>query len=282
MRHIITITICSDNRPPSLQRSNSTRWLIWSKYERRSNRSAKIMQLHRNCCPIGVSSIVSEAIIFWYSMCWLMVIDSDSIAFSFLFFCVACTAERFFRIDRSQETLHYLTDIASDTMYILDQEVMTLPQTPDGDGDDVAVSSSGLPSKRNINFSSGSSDNLERESHENTPTSPHDCQSFFNRLSTATMTGSNSTDFAAMDYSHGKCKQFVLNQQQLQHQQESSTYSVAHALSLIHTNAFCSEDSHDSQNSRQNSPKLLATTEGPKDGLADANVSFDRMVNFKR
>lgn len=185
--------------------------------------------------------------------------------------CVACTAERFFRIDRSQETLHYLTDIATDTMYILDQELMTLPQTPDGDGDDVAVSSSGLPSKRNINFSSGSSDNLERESHENTPTSPRDCQSFFNRLST--VAGSNSAD-SGMD-SHGKCKHSLLKQQQ-----QKSTYSVAHALSLIHTNAFCSEDSQDSQNSRQNSPKL--STDGSKDDLADANVSFDRMVNFKR
>lgn len=182
----------------------------------------------------------------------------------------ACTAERFFRIDRSQETLHYLTDIATDTMYILDQELMQLPQTPDGD--DVAVSSSGgLPSKRNINFSSGSSDNLERESHENTPTSPRDCQSFFNqRLSHMPMASSNSAD-SGMD-SHGKCKQHIL-----QHQ-----YSVAHALSLIHTNAFfCSEDSQDSQNSRQNSPKLSA--DGSKDDLAaDANVSFDRMVNFKR
>lgn len=185
--------------------------------------------------------------------------------------CIACTAERFFRIDRSQETLHYLTDIATDTMYILDQELMTLPQTPDGDGDDVAVSSSGLPSKRNINFSSGSSDNLERESHENTPTSPRDCQSFFSqRMLTTAVAGSNSAD-SGMD-SHGKCKQPLLQQQ----------YSVAHALSLIHTNAFfCSEDSQDSQNSRQNSPKLSA--DGSKDDLAaDANVSFDRMVNFKR
>lgn len=156
-------------------------------------------------------------------------------------------------------------------MYILDQELMTLPQTPDGDGDDVAVSSSGLPSKRNINFSSGSSDNLERESHENTPTSPRDCQSFFSqRMLTTAVAGSNSAD-SGMD-SHGKCKQPLLQQQ----------YSVAHALSLIHTNAFfCSEDSQDSQNSRQNSPKLSA--DGSKDDLAaDANVSFDRMVNFKR
>uniref|UniRef100_A0A0A9YX04 Diacylglycerol kinase n=2 Tax=Lygus hesperus TaxID=30085 RepID=A0A0A9YX04_LYGHE len=36
-----------------------------------------------------------------------------------------CTAERFFRIDRAQEHLHYLTDIASDALYILDQTVAT-------------------------------------------------------------------------------------------------------------------------------------------------------------
>lgn len=41
----------------------------------------------------------------------------------------ACTAERFFRIDRAQEHLHYLTDIASDALYILDQTVAT----PDDD-----------------------------------------------------------------------------------------------------------------------------------------------------
>lgn len=39
----------------------------------------------------------------------------------------ACTAERFFRVDRAQEHLHYLTDVASEALYVLD----TLPQTPD-------------------------------------------------------------------------------------------------------------------------------------------------------
>ncbi|XP_055301129.1 eye-specific diacylglycerol kinase isoform X8 [Sitodiplosis mosellana] len=142
----------------------------------------------------------------------------------------SCTAERFFRIDRAQEHLHYLTDIATETMYILDQELMTLPQTPD---DEVAMPS-GMPSKRSNNFSSGSSDNLERESHENTPTSPFANQTFFNRLSAAAP-GSNSD--SGMD---------------------SRKYS------------------QDSQNS-QNSPKQS----DDKDDLADPNVSFDRMVNFK-
>lgn len=40
---------------------------------------------------------------------------------------VACTAERFFRVDRAQEHLHYLTDVANEALYVLD----TLPQTPD-------------------------------------------------------------------------------------------------------------------------------------------------------
>lgn len=39
----------------------------------------------------------------------------------------ACTAERFFRVDRAQEHLHYLTDISTEALYVLD----TLPQTPE-------------------------------------------------------------------------------------------------------------------------------------------------------
>lgn len=211
------------------------------------------MQAHRNCYPIGVSSIVSQSHI---SLNPFRKLIEQSILIG-LFLCPspACTAERFFRIDRAQEQLHYLTDIATDTVYILDQELMTLPQTPE---DDVAVPS-GLPSKRNFNFSSGSSDNLERESHENTPTSPRDNHTFFNRLSAAP--GSNSD--SGMD--SRKCKHLP-------------TYSLAYALSLMHTNAFVSEDSQDSQNS-QNSPKQ---SDDYKDDLADPNVSFDRMVNFKR
>lgn len=34
----------------------------------------------------------------------------------------ACTAEHFFRIDRAQEHLHYICDIAVDELYILDQD----------------------------------------------------------------------------------------------------------------------------------------------------------------
>ena len=36
---------------------------------------------------------------------------------------VATTAERFFRIDRAQEHLHYVTDISSEDLYILDPDL---------------------------------------------------------------------------------------------------------------------------------------------------------------
>lgn len=35
----------------------------------------------------------------------------------------ACTAERFFRIDRAQEQLHYVTDVAVDTVYVLEESL---------------------------------------------------------------------------------------------------------------------------------------------------------------
>lgn len=39
---------------------------------------------------------------------------------SFAFFLPGCTAERVFRVDSGQEHLHYITDISSDDLYILD------------------------------------------------------------------------------------------------------------------------------------------------------------------
>jgi diacylglycerol kinase (ATP) len=38
------------------------------------------------------------------------------------FYLVACTAERFFRIDRGQEQLHYVTDVAVEAVYVLDED----------------------------------------------------------------------------------------------------------------------------------------------------------------
>lgn len=40
----------------------------------------------------------------------------------------ACTAERFFRIDKAQEQLHYVTDVAVEAVYIL-QESSTHQET---------------------------------------------------------------------------------------------------------------------------------------------------------
>lgn len=43
----------------------------------------------------------------------------------------ACTAERFFRVDKAQEHLHYVLDIAIENLYILETESGTLPQSPE-------------------------------------------------------------------------------------------------------------------------------------------------------
>lgn len=86
---------------------------------------------------------------------------------------IACTAERFFRIDRAQEHLHYITDIANDTVYILDQECPTLPQTPE---DETALASpSSIHQPQGLSISESS----DRESREGTPSSPN--KKFFNR-----------------------------------------------------------------------------------------------------
>lgn len=52
----------------------------------------------------------------------------------FLFFVIGCTAERFFRIDRAQESLHYLIDITHDQLFVLDD-----PQRMPSTDEDVTV-----------------------------------------------------------------------------------------------------------------------------------------------
>nr|CAD7260321.1 unnamed protein product [Timema shepardi] len=52
--------------------------------------------------------------------------------------CAWLIAERFFRVDRAQEHLHFVMDIATDHLYVLDAEIGTLPQTPE---DETAVCS---------------------------------------------------------------------------------------------------------------------------------------------
>lgn len=111
----------------------------------------------------------------------------------------ACTAERFFRVDRAQEHLHYVTDIANEIIYILDQELPTLPQTPEDENN--IASPSSFQSKHNL-YSSGSSDNLEKESHENTPSSP--TKKFFNRSISGP--GSGGTSDSGPEAPSRKCK----------------------------------------------------------------------------
>lgn len=98
--------------------------------------------------------------------------------FSFLSFfcwgCSACTAERFFRVDRAQEHLHYVTDIANEIIYVLDQESVTLPQTPENE-----VASPASLNQPTASSLSDSSDNLDKQS----PSSPN--KKFVNRLSTS-------------------------------------------------------------------------------------------------
>ncbi|XP_074039170.1 retinal degeneration A isoform X2 [Leptinotarsa decemlineata] len=43
----------------------------------------------------------------------------------------SCTAERFFRIDKAQESLHFVFDIAVENLYILEYEEETVPPTPE-------------------------------------------------------------------------------------------------------------------------------------------------------
>jgi diacylglycerol kinase (ATP) len=49
-------------------------------------------------------------------------------------FLIGCTAERLFRLDRAQEHLHYVMDVAGDELLVLDPELPTLPQTPEDEG----------------------------------------------------------------------------------------------------------------------------------------------------
>ena len=42
-----------------------------------------------------------------------------------IFLLTATTAVRFFRVDQGQEHLHYITDISSEDLYILDPELTT-------------------------------------------------------------------------------------------------------------------------------------------------------------
>lgn len=92
----------------------------------------------------------------------------------------ACTAERFFRVDRAQENLHYVTDIASDVIYVLDQECPMLPQTPDDDN------------PQNLMPNISSLESSDKDSHDGTPSSPS--KKFFNRSLSGPNSGGNTSD----------------------------------------------------------------------------------------
>lgn len=100
-------------------------------------------------------------------------------------------------MDRAQEHLHYVTDIANEIIYILDQELPTLPQTPE---DETALASPSSLHQKHANYSSGSSDNLENQSREGTPSSPS--KRFFNRSVSGPGSGGNSDP----EMSSRKCK----------------------------------------------------------------------------
>ncbi|XP_046395493.1 eye-specific diacylglycerol kinase isoform X2 [Ischnura elegans] len=52
----------------------------------------------------------------------------------------SCTAERYFRVDRAQEHLHYVTDVGgSEELFVLDTGSSGAPQTPDDDSSGMAA-----------------------------------------------------------------------------------------------------------------------------------------------
>ena len=74
----------------------------------------------------------------------------------------ATTAERFFRIDRALEPAHYVTDIASHDLYIVDPDLHTSFLAPTivygSDGDDVPATAS-LPSRLTLSAANGTANN---------------------------------------------------------------------------------------------------------------------------
>ncbi|KAI8121116.1 Eye-specific diacylglycerol kinase [Lucilia cuprina] len=74
----------------------------------------------------------------------------------------SCTAEHFFRIDRAQEHLHYICDIAADELFILDHEAATMPQTPDQERSFSAYSQRQAQERRNMEQGrSGSTEDIQ-------------------------------------------------------------------------------------------------------------------------
>lgn len=107
------------------------------------------------------------------------------------YFYIACTAERCFRVDRAQENLHYVTDIATDLIYVLDQESPTLPQTPENEN-----------SPNILNPIISSLESSDKDSHDGTPLTPS--KKFFNRsLSSGPNSGGTSSSRKSSQGSQG-------------------------------------------------------------------------------
>ncbi|XP_070500338.1 eye-specific diacylglycerol kinase [Chironomus tepperi] len=103
----------------------------------------------------------------------------------------SCTAERCFRVDRAQENLHYVTDIATDVIYVLDQEIPTLPQTPENEN-----------ASNIVNPIISSIESSDKDSHDGTPISPS--KKFFNRsLSSGPNSGGTSSSRKSSQGSQG-------------------------------------------------------------------------------
>lgn len=103
----------------------------------------------------------------------------------------ACTAERCFRVDKAQENLHYVTDIATDVIYVLDQESPTLPQTPENEN-----------SPNILNPIISSLESSDKDSHDGTPMTPS--KKFFNRsLSSGPTSGGTSSSRKSSQGSQG-------------------------------------------------------------------------------
>lgn len=105
----------------------------------------------------------------------------------------ACTAERCFRVDRAQENLHYVTDIATDVIYVLDQECPTLPQTPENES----------PANL-VNPIISSLESSDKDSHDGTPISPS--KKFFNRSLSSGPTSSSRKSSQGSQGSNGSAR----------------------------------------------------------------------------
>lgn len=82
----------------------------------------------------------------------------------------ACTAERFFRVDRAQEHLHYVVDICNDDLYILDagETDVCPPFAPEGTPFSHFIEKE--TRERDVTGATATRDNLSRSTSSCSPT----------------------------------------------------------------------------------------------------------------